>query len=153
MKIELKKKSRVLEGKTLKSFEACDSQRRLFTKLFGKSVRVTVKRAIAAKKKELDVSYLQTLMSFDCCVAYEQAAQKLYRTGGFKRRAGALKRKYKYGNATWYEYAEADRREEFYAAEAVMDQEYDNACTELLVLYWINDPKPRTERDPDDCVY
>jgi hypothetical protein len=151
--IELKKKSRLLEGKTLKSFGACPSQRRKFTRMFGKSVRVTVKRVLAAEAKELDVSYLQVLMSPEADTAYEKATRKLYSSGGFARRIAALKRKFKYGNLDWYESFSQDRRTKFYAAEAIVDGEYSKACTELMALYWINDPKPRTERDPDDCGY
>ena len=151
--IELKKKSRMLEGKTLKAFGACPSQRRKFTRMFGKGVRVTVKRVLAAEAKELDVSYLQVLMSPEADTAYEKATRKLYTAGGFSRRIAALKRKFQYGNANWYDFDSQDRRTAFYAAESIVDGEYSKACTELMALYWINDPKPRTERSEDDGGY
>ena len=148
--IELKKKSRLLEGKTLKAFSACSSQRRKFTRMFGKSVRVTVKRVLAAEAEGLDVSYLQVLMSPEANTAYEKATRKLYSSGGFARKIAALKRKFDYGNEDWYSLSNLDLRNEFYAAEAIVDGEYSKACTETMALYWINDPKPRNKPGADE---
>ena len=144
-KIEFKKRSRLLTGAMLKDFGACDSQRKLFRKLFGKGVNVTVKRTLDAAKKGLDVAYLVVMMSSEAEAQYYNATDKVWVSGGFKRREAALDRKYKRHDDNWYEQTD-DYHQKYYDAQDAVSREYDIACNTLRAQYWINDPAPRMTR-------
>lgn len=149
--MKLTKKSRLLEGKTLKSFGACPAQRRKFTKMFGKSVRVTVARAKAAEAKGLNVDYLSNLMSVAASIAYGEVIDKLWRKGGYSKNETALRRKHKYGTTAWHDSDEM--RSAYYKDCDANFNAYSAECLALCVLYWINDPEPRTERYESDTDY
>jgi hypothetical protein len=141
--ITLTKRFRLLEGKTLKAFGACPQQRRMFTRMFGKSVRVTVKRTVTADAAGLDTAYLSRLMSDKCEIAYERAVDRLWTTGGYAKKQAALKRKFKFGSEEWHN--DYDLRTEYYNAEDANDDAFSRECVGLRALYWINDPEPRNE--------